>query len=155
MCAIASAVPLYHQWLRSMPQLEGSSADCRQGLLQVLPLLRLEKGAVLAPEVALDMHPAPARDTHFDDSSSGQHKSGVPDTESAGGDGSQEATEDCLCSRKHSSKICRHSQRTANKMHNLAMLALLLAGLGCASCWQSSGCACRSRTSACGMSFGR
>ncbi len=70
------------------------------GYLQVLPLLPSPRGAVVAPEVALDMHPAPARDTHFDDSSSDQHKSGVPDTESAGGDGSQEATEvisSCHC----------------------------------------------------------
>ncbi len=36
-------------------------------------------GTVVAPEVALDMHPAPVRDMHCDDSSSDQHKSDVPD----------------------------------------------------------------------------
>ena len=37
-------------------------------------------GAVAAPEKALDMLCAPARDTHFNDSSSDQHKSSVLDT---------------------------------------------------------------------------
>jgi len=50
------------------------------------------RGAVVAPEVALDMHPAPAREMHCDDSSSDQHKRGVPDTESTDSDDSQEAT---------------------------------------------------------------
>ena len=50
-------------------------------------------GTAAAPQDPLDMHPAPARDTLCEDSSSHQHKSGVPSTQSAGTQGSQEATE--------------------------------------------------------------
>ncbi|DBA83841.1 TPA: hypothetical protein ACH3X1_006356 [Trebouxia sp. C0004] len=50
------------------------------------------RGTVVAPEGALDVHPAPARDMHCDDSSSDQHKTSAPDTEPAGSDASQEAT---------------------------------------------------------------
>ncbi|KAL0037714.1 hypothetical protein WJX77_009240 [Trebouxia sp. C0004] len=48
------------------------------------------RGTVVAPEGALDVHPAPARDMHCDDSSSDQHKTSAPDTEPAGSDASQE-----------------------------------------------------------------
>ncbi|DBA72129.1 TPA: hypothetical protein ACH3X2_010852 [Trebouxia sp. C0005] len=47
-------------------------------------------GTVVPTEGALD--PVPARDTYGNDKSRDQHKSGVPDTHSAGNDGSQEAT---------------------------------------------------------------